>query len=151
MQLALPGLTLPLSRPLVPMEALLTLLDRDEDQVLSEIERGGLGWAWDIRTQGAARREVRVWRDSVMEYMQGVPPRASGSALAVLDTFLPHRDVRLTELQRWFSCSNTHVCNLLRDACLTVAGPRPEHSSVTAVTRITHASVVAFLESRRIL
>ena len=127
------------------------LLDKDEDEILAEIERGSLGWVWDIRTESATtRRELRVWRDSVLQYLQGIPPRASGNALAVIDTFLPHREVRTKELKRWFSCSHFHICNLIREGSLSLAGKWPEQSSVNEYMRITRASVVAFLQARRI-
>lgn len=150
MQLALP-LTLPSGRPLVPLEACFVLLDRDEDEVLGEVETGKLGWAFDLRTRGAVRREVRVWRESLLERLAGLQPQTSGSTLAVVDTFLPHRDIRLMELARWFSCSGSHITNLVRDGSLELAGDRPCHSSVAAVTRICRASVVSFLSCRRIL
>lgn len=151
MQLALPGLTLSAARPLVPLEACQVLLDRDEDAVLALVEKGDLGWAWDIRTPSAIRREVRVWRESLLELMGADRAEHHGTALAVLDTFLPHRDIRLTEIARWLSCSSSHVSNLLRDGCLALAGERPDHSSVAAVTRVTRASVVSFLDGRRML
>lgn len=150
-QLALPGLTLSAARPLVPLEAVQVLLDRDEDAVLALVEKGDLGWAWDIRTPTATRREVRVWRESVLELMGADIAERHGTCLGVLDTFLPHRDLRLTELARWFACSSSHVSNLIRDGCLALAGERPDHSSVAAVTRITRASVVSLLDGRRIL
>jgi hypothetical protein len=69
-QLGLP-ITLPDDRALIPLEAAQLILDLDEDSVLGEIERGKIGWAWDIRTPAATRREIRVWRKSLLARAAG--------------------------------------------------------------------------------
>lgn len=149
-QLRLPGLSLPDSRHLIPLEACQILLDLDEDSILGAIENGRLGWAWDIRTPGAERREIRVWRESLMAKMAGADGSVDTEIDQVVESILPHRDLRLMELARWFACSGSHVSNLIRDGCLALAGDRPTHSSAAAVTRVTRESVARFLDGRRV-
>ena len=55
-QLLLTGLTLPSSRPLIPIEAAMVLLDRNEDEVPAAVESGrspGLGLFDDPERSGA--------------------------------------------------------------------------------------------------
>lgn len=148
----IPG-TIPLERPLVPVVVAQVLLDLREDAVLAQIESGNLGWAWDIRRPGAVRRDVRVWRTSILSLWATGVSRVGGpdlDGLTVTDTWLPHRDVRVSELARWWSCSGDHVLNLVKDGLLAVSGERPEWTGVGSSTRITRGSVVAMLEHRRV-
>ena len=147
-------LELPTTRPLVPISAAMVLADRGEDYVLGAIETGAIGWAWDIRGKAAAAREIRIWRESLLEWL--ADPLASLRALArpegeVVASLFPHSraEVRGTELQRMFSCGHSHVMNLINDGLLagtTEAGPGP-----TGSPRITRVSVMGFLLSRRVI
>ncbi len=147
-QLALP-ITLPDDRPLIPLEAAQIILDLDEDSVLGEIERGTLGWAWDIRTEGATRREVRVWRRSLLQRAAGQDATAELEGV-VESIFKAGEDYRLMQLARWLACSGSHVSNLIRDGLLALVGDRPKHSSAAAYTVVSRASVLRFFDSRRI-
>lgn len=55
-------------RPLVPLPTVMLYLNLDQRDVLGLIEEGRLRWAFDIRSDGSANREVRVFRQSVLEY-----------------------------------------------------------------------------------
>ena len=158
------GLTLPAARPLIPVEVAMVLLDRDEDEVLAAIESGVLGWAWNIGCPNAERRELRIWRDSLLALLEGRRQETGGpegrsqedskeqkplSLEEILRGVLPNRPVRSTELQRFFSCSSTHITHLLRDGCLTAAGRRQRDDGPNSFTRITRDSVVKFLTDRR--
>jgi hypothetical protein len=55
-------------RPLVPVGAAAMFLNVTTRKVLELIESGELRWAFDIRSQDAARREVRVLRQSMFEF-----------------------------------------------------------------------------------
>ena len=141
----------------------MVLLDRDEDEVLAAVESGVLGWAWNIARPGAERRELRIWAPSLLSLLAGGRPEAatprsqeSGAAqpgeelLTLLRGILPGRDVRSTELQRFFSCSGSHVAHLLQDGCLAPAALRQCEDGPNSFTRVKRDSVVKFLGGRRV-
>lgn len=128
----------------------MVLLDRGEDEILRAIESGAIGWAWDIASEGAVRREIRVWRDSLLALIQG-KREGDLSEEKVLATVLPPRDVRSPELQRLFSCSSTHVHSLIDAALIRPSAEPRATSGRNAYTVVDRASVAAFLRSRRIL
>jgi len=162
-------------RPLVPLPAVLMFLNKRPAQVLALIEEGKLRWAFDIRSAGAATREIRVLRQSLFEYTRLYVPdeildesdeREFG---AVVDLILPADDaprtgrkrlrprvvplgqprepvLRGTEVARCFSCTPQHILNLLREKSLRAAdAPRQAHVSPP----ISRASIVEFLKRRR--
>ncbi len=53
---------------LVPMAAVMVMLDRSEDDLLGLVEGGELEFAFDISSDGAGRREVRIYRESLLRY-----------------------------------------------------------------------------------
>jgi len=55
-------------RRLMPMAAAMAILDRSEDDLLRLMEEGELEFAFDISTGGAVRREVRIYRESLLRY-----------------------------------------------------------------------------------
>ncbi len=61
-------------RPLVPLAAAMLFLNRNSKQVLALIEEGKLRWAFDIRREGVARREVRILRQSLFEFTGLISP-----------------------------------------------------------------------------
>ena len=147
----------PVARPLVPVAVAMVLADRGEDYVLAAIETGAIGFAWDIRGRAAAAREIRMWRDSLLAWLANpVMERAAGPVRlqddrAILGSLFLHSrpELRGTELQRMFSCGHSHVINLIKDGLLTAttkAGSGPRGSP-----RITRASVINFLSSRRVV
>jgi hypothetical protein len=145
------------SRPLVPLPAVLMFLNKRSPQVLALIEEGKLRWAFDIRTAGAATREIRVLRQSLFEYTRLCVPDENldesdeREFAGVVDLILPADKpdglaLRGTEVARCFSCTPQHVLNLVREKSLrAVDAPRKAHVSPP----IVRASVVEFLKKRR--
>lgn len=174
------GLWLPNGRPMFHLKAVVTILDLREDDVLALIETGELSWAWDIRSRDAERRDVRVWRDSVLSFLDskrvghsvahpfsepvtptqnGLPKRVGHSVATghqaltedkVLSSLFPHSGAEIlsTEVQRMFSASQDHIRNLVQQELLAAlnAYSRGPYGYV----RISRASVLTFLRSRRI-
>ena len=126
----------------------MVLLDRDEDDVLAAVESGVLAWAWDIRAVGSERRELRIWRDSLLDVIGGQRSRER-TPEEVFQAIFPPRAVRTTELQRLWSCSSTHISHLLADGSLPAA-PRPRRSGPLSVTRVEPAALHEFLRVRRV-
>lgn len=159
---------IPVTRPLVPMPVVMVLTDCTEKDVIKRIEDGSLAWAWDISRASSRRREVRIWRVSVLDFLRtrGTPDRAMTEHAALLESevlqnLIPHRrpELRSPELQRLFSASQTHIQGLIDAECLRAVGwgkqgqemeERPvggPHSYV----RIARRSVIEFLQAQRIL
>ncbi|MEK9753259.1 MAG: hypothetical protein VW338_08625 [Rhodospirillaceae bacterium] len=146
-------LDIPTSRKLIPIEAANVLLDRDEDQVLALIESGKLVWAWDIRHPEAKQREIRIWRNSLLAHLSGDwDAHSQISEEAVLQHVLNHRrpEVRSTDLQRCWSCSQTHVHALIVSGCLGPAKQREQIRGSNAVERIAREHLLTFLRQRRL-
>lgn len=61
-------------RPLVPMSAVMMFLNKRFGEVISLIEDGKLRWVFDIRSENAKRREIRVLRQSLFEYVGLMSP-----------------------------------------------------------------------------
>jgi hypothetical protein len=161
MQLQLP-ISLPVGRMLLPLEAVMVLTDRDEDQVLSLVDTGALTWAWDLRHPDAKRRMIAVWRTSLMLYLEDPQRMGRGVTAAelrrsqaqheteVLQNLLPRSrpEVRSTELMRMWSCSSTHIHDLIGAGCFDcVNGPG---RGPNGYARVTTASVTTFLRERRV-
>lgn len=137
------------ARPLVPVEACMVILDRDEDEILRAVETGALGWAWDVAMPGTDRRELRVWRESVAALAarrreEDLPPET------VLGRILPPVDVRSPQLQRVFSCSQTHLANLIEAGMFDVVAEPRAASGPHSWTLLSRDSVARFLRSRRV-
>ena len=153
-QLRLP-IDLPISRPLIPMKAAVVLLDRSEDEVLALIDLGELTWAWDISSEAAERREVRIWRESLLCHMQNdAGLRDSHAKLpeaSVLNFLLPHsgEEIRSTHLQRLFTASQGHIQHLIDQKLLH--GLNDPKTGRNGYVRVTRASFLAFMRSRRII
>ncbi len=150
-------------RPLVPIEAVMVILDRNEDDLLRLVEEGELEFAFDISSAGAARREVRIYRESLLRYRaqsfraslapvrSDIPAQESRGLLHCITAILPqHSNMILTavELARCWSCSSSHVQRLIADGALADASP--EGRKLTNTRSVTCASAEAFLTRRRI-
>lgn len=130
----------------------MVLLDRNEDEILQAVESGVLQWAWDIRAPGASRREIRIWRDSILEATTA-QRRHSGdeSPDLILREILPPRDLRSSELTRLWSCSSTHVHALIEAGCLIMVEAPAATSGPLSYCRVSRASVGQFLQARRVV
>lgn len=127
------------------------LLDDDEDAVVLAVEERQLSLAFDIASPGSGRRDLRVWRDSLQALLhREIQPRAESleAVRAIVTGFFPESTVAQRQLSNVFSCSSSHITNLVERGALALAGERPSHSHALAATRITRASVVDFLCSR---
>lgn len=125
------------------------LLDDDEDAVVLAVENRELSLAFDIATPGAGRRELRIWSRSLEASLRkDFQPKAESieEVRTIVRAFFPRPVMKQTEVANLFSCSLSHVSNLLPS--LALAGERPDHSHAAAVTRITRESLVDFLVSR---
>ena len=158
------------------MSAVMLYLDLKPRAVLALIESGKLRWAFDIRSESASARTVRVLRESLFEYtrlrprekfyaseelefaelVKGVLPerqeKKTGAALRTSSPFAKGRvptepALRGTEVARCFSCSASHINRLAREKTLRALNcPR----RAKAPLLISRSSVIDFLRRRRI-
>lgn len=152
-------LRLSAARPLVPIEAVVVLADRDEDDILNLIELGLLPFAWNIASPGAERREIRIWHQCVVDYLRSDYRKITSgqtTLAAAIHAILPRptitpigrkrfETIRGTEVARRFCCSQWLVAHLITTGELQVLdmaiGPKTS-------PYILHASVVDFLTRR---
>lgn len=123
----------------------MVLCDADEDEILHSIEDGTLAFAFNVGDPGSARREIRVWRDALLKVLRQQDTTLPGTAAEVLAQILPQRDLRTTEVQRLFSCSSSHVHDLIAARQLTVAKPARAGSGPNAAAVLARPSVRDFL------
>jgi hypothetical protein len=148
--------------PLLPLSVVMALTKKNEDDALWLVTDGLIQWAFHIESPDATRRqEIRVLRDSLLQYLQGnYQHLASGptsdlrpptSALsAIITTILPplKRDcIRGRELARRWSCSPTHIITLLQKGALT-QWPGQTHRAPKETPMITRQSAADFLRAR---
>lgn len=146
----------PAMRPMMPIPAAMVLADRGEDYVLAAIETGALPFAWDIRGAASSRREIRIWRSGLLVWLANPLAALAGITTfpeeqTVLVSMLPHSrpELRGTELQRMFSCGHSHVINLITDGLLV--STTKARTGANGSPRITRASVLKFLQNRRVV
>jgi hypothetical protein len=149
LQLELPGLTIEARRPLLPVEAVIFMVNRDADAIAADCERGVFRFAFDISAPGASRRELRIFRDCVLKLLQ--PDLILPEKLPdVFDRIFPQRGLRGVELQRTLSCSLQHVRDLDDAALISVERERLAASGPRASRVYSRASILSFLQSRAI-
>ena len=151
MNLAL-AIDLPSRRPLLTVEAAVTLLDRDPIEVAAAVDAGVLAWAWDLAGAQAKRRELRLWRGSVERCRQtgGVDGGGQIAEAQVLADILPARDLRASEVWRRLGISRQRLAEMIATGELQVAQAARCRQGVNATEIITRASLVALLRKRRV-
>jgi hypothetical protein len=114
------------------------------------VEDGRLLWAFDIRSRGAVKRNIRVLRPCVAAYAERCPCPLQGLA-AVLDYLLPAgmKDPHATSVRRLFGCSQAHIARLIADGLLRVTVPSAARSGPSSSPKISRESLVSFLTERR--
>ena len=139
------------SKPLLPIRALTSILDKNEDQVLRLIEDGRLAFAWNVALdpKRARSRELRILPAAVTDYMRGQP--CSLDWPAVLRLLLPHDEpvILSKEITRVLNISGSHFYHLARRKLL---GPCSTwRRGRGGCGRFTAASFTKFLKERRVL
>ena len=66
------SLTVAQSTTLVTLDTARAVLGMDNDSVAALCESGSLQYAFDLRSNTADRREVRIWADSLDAYKRGI-------------------------------------------------------------------------------
>jgi hypothetical protein len=152
-----PGTILPLKkkmvrRPLWKIKSVQDFLNLEYEQVMAKIQSGELLWAFNIGND-RARSEIRVLSHCVVELKMGeihqVGPTRKLTLLKVINLILPGRDIRSTELKRFFSCGSEHIHQLAKKNFIVARKPKAADGP-HSFTVFRRASVAKFLERRRI-
>ena len=130
----------------------MSLIDKNEDQVLGLIEDGKLAWAFDVSLLGPKRgrsKELRVLPATVANYMRG--QACSLEWADVLRLLLPHDEpvILSKDITRVLNVSSTHVYHLARRKLIVPLSTWRRGRGGCA--RFAAESFVKFLKSRRVL
>ena len=145
-----PPILIPVRRPLLPLAACAVLLGLPHWKIQRLVEDGRLQFAYNIATQGARTRALRISTNSVRNYLanSGAPRSESSEDLtAELNRFFPALCLSYSApaVEAVLSSSHQHVARLVRAGQLVMA--QPANAGRAAITR---KSCVEFLRSRRI-
>ena len=126
MQLGLP-LLIPIERRLAPADALRSHLAATAEEIVGCIECGTIPHAFDLRATRSERSEIRIWMPTVRALMasDGRDPgaRAREDVGVIIGELVTARDVRSSELERWWCVSHQHIHSLIAAAELrTIRG-----------------------------
>src|ERR1035437_1440657 len=137
------------SKPLLPVRGVMSLVDKNEDQVLGLIEEGKLAWVWDIRldTKRGRNKELRILPAAVADYLRGQP--CSLEWTDVLRLLLPHEEpvILSKDITRILNVSGTHTYHLARRKLILPCSSWRRGRG--GCGRFAAKSFVEFLQNRR--
>lgn len=143
-------------RRLARLETVMDELEANEDKVLLLVLDGELV-GFNLAGANASRRLLAVWWTSIRNYVQRrdvgqvevYKPVKHETAEVIADILPPgSRDLRFSELKLALGVKSQHLHNLIDDQLLAkVPGTG---NAVNQAPMITRASVVSFLEERRV-
>ena len=137
------------SKPLLPVRGVVSLVDKDEHQVLRMVEDGSLAWAFDVASDPKRGRsmELRILPACVADYLRG--HTCSLEWADVLRVLLPMDEPMILsrDITRILNVSNTHLYNLARRKQIVPCSKwRPGPGGCA---RFPTKSFVEFLQTRR--
>lgn len=150
--------SLPHAHPLIHLQTVRDTLGADEDRAKYLYERGLIRFAFDLSDVGSRRREIRVWRNSFLEYARAFALKdysykerteAPGELNDVAADCMP-KGVRVTiaALHLRWSISSTHLHDLVRAGELAIVPGQTLRQKQSPL--LEPSSVLAFLKKRRI-
>jgi hypothetical protein len=128
----------------------MSLVDKNEDQVLRLIEDGSLLWAFDVAldTKHGRRKDLRILPACVADYLRG--QESSLEWADVLRLLMPEGPVILSKnITRVLNISSTHLYNLARRKQMVPLSTW--RSGPGGCARFPARNFVKFLKSRRFL
>lgn len=138
--------------PLGRLGAGMWLTQKTTDELRDLVESGAILWVWDIASNGAGRRELRLWRPCVDALARG-EPQPQDTAEAVLKHVLPDGRPWFTvrELSTRWMCSRHHLIKLIDEKLLETTPESPRRTGAGGSPQITRQSAAAFLQARRVV
>lgn len=146
------SLSIPATRCLSSPETVRDFLRYTAEEVAQAVEVGTIPFAWDLRSPGAERAELRIWHPTAEAIIRSGasdpgPQPAEGELYRML---IPDRDVRSSELERWWSVSHQLVHRLISAGQLPVRRDPAASSGPASYYLLTSAGLRTFLASRRL-
>lgn len=147
----------PFVRPMICTWTALSLIPglNYEEEVLALVEDGRLQFAWDMGGRDAEARLVRIYAESLNDYLAGrSAPEERGDEMGrmVSAMFGPGRaEVPAAEVSKCWNISSGHVLNLIRRGTLPVVKGSRIKPGPNGSPRISTAVLAGFLEKRRIV
>jgi hypothetical protein len=146
------GLNIPTTRCLSSPETVRDFLRLTAEEVAQAVDGGVIPFAWDLRSPGADRSEMRLWHPTCESLIRSSGtdsgPRPAEPDLARM--LIPDRDVRSSELERWWSVSHQHVQRLIAAGLLPVRRSPAAAAGPASYHLLTSDGLRAFLASRRL-
>jgi hypothetical protein len=139
-------------RPLLTVETVVAVLDVDKQDVLEHCDSGRFAWAFDLSTPGSSRRELRVWRGSVLEWREtyGADPAEKIPEAEVLASIIPPLNPRSSDLARRLAISRDQLRRLIEAREMAIALVAERSQGISAACRLHRSSVLNFLRRRRV-
>ena len=127
-------ITLTRARPLLGVNAVMGILDRNEDQVIALVERGAL-LAVNLANVETRRRCLRIFTESIEAFNRGAQPPAFQN---LLEKMLPGHcaSFRVSGVCSRLNISHDHTCRLIKAGLLSL----PSSSAPTGVPRLFRRS-----------
>ena len=107
--------------------------------------------AFDIRSQDARNRCVRVLTRSLVDYQAGTSTISQDNFSEVFNLIfeVKTKTIPATVVWRNFHCGDTHVYNLIKDGLIRQVGERQCVRGPLASARIERQSLYEFLKRRQ--
>lgn len=144
--------SIPATRCLSSPETVRDFLRLTAEEVTHAVEAGTIPFAWDLRSPGSERAELRLWHPCCESLIKS-GARDPGPAPAEVELYrllIPERDVRSSELERWWSVSHQLVHRLIAAGLLPVRRSPAATSGPASYYLLDAAGLRAFLASRRV-
>ena len=145
-------LSIPATRCLSSPETVRDFLRLTAEEVAQAVESGTIPYAWDLRSPGAERSELRVWHPTAEAIIRSgaADPGPQPAEPELYRMLIPERDVRSSELERWWSVSHQLVHRLIAAGLLPVRRSPAATSGPASYHLLTSAGLRGFLAARRL-
>jgi hypothetical protein len=144
------------TRPFVNLNAAMALLNLDAFEVESLWVFNHLQFAFNIASQGAQTREVRIATQSIRAYLAGYrydkkKPEPANALEIFLDSLWPQRrdTIRLSQFYRTINCAPKHALDLRREGHFGVPPAQTPLARKDSPYIIRHLAI-QFLRTRRL-
>lgn len=139
------------SRCLSHPGALTSWIRLTRDELLAEIERGTVPFAFDLRSPDSDRATLRLWHPTIEALVKtrGADSGPTPEIHELLLQLVPGRfDVRSSQLERDWDISHQHVHELIAAGCLPVSRQATAAAGPHSFSLLDPAGLRAFLASR---
>lgn len=138
---------LPAGRVLLPVKVVMAALDRDQEGVMSLIDRRLLPWGFDLRCKGQ-KVFLAVWTQGLKDYLSPRTQKARSWEEAAA-SIIPMQPT-VGSLARAWTIDRGHLCHLAEDGEIKIDPRFKVQTGRGHSTRLLRDSVVEFLRRRKL-